>query len=111
MNDIFEIDQSALLRSVVPKRGKPYQHCCLPKAFQEVCHTIDECNGDPFTGEDLVGWTGLPSTQVFTAYAFLKERGIVETCRGRKTIAVPGMDVFLDGMIEWSVLDFRGELK
>ena len=101
-HDLMEVVGDALVRDVCPPYGKPYSHTCYLGVFQDVCHCIDECNGRPFTGEDLVGWTGEPSTQVFTALAFLKERGIVESARGRRNVVSTISDVFLDGMVEWS---------
>lgn len=102
--ETFTMDHGVLLRSVVPARGKPYLHSCTQKVFEEVCNAIDECHGEAFTGEDLVAGIDHPSTQIFTAVAFLRERSIVETARGHKNVAPTTFDVFLDGMTEWYAL-------
>lgn len=104
-SETMTIEYGHLIRAVVPRRGKPYQHACSLASFREVCHTIDERAGVPFTGEDLVTLTDLPSTQVFTALAFLRERSIVESARGRKNAVSTIFDVFLDGMTEWHALE------
>lgn len=102
--ETFTIDQGALLRSVVPDRGKPYEHVCSLDAFREVCHAIDALDERSFTGQELVVRTGDPSTQVFTALAFLKERGSLTQRRGRLNGAAT-KDVYLDGMSEWYALE------
>lgn len=99
--DLMKVIDSMLVRNVLPSRGQPYIHACSLDVFKAVCHAAEEAS-EPFTGEDLVRWTGEPSTQVFTAYAFLKERGILETVRGRKTAPAILGDVYLDGMCEWT---------
>lgn len=104
-SETMTVEYGYLLRAVVPRRGSPYTHACALASFREVLHTIDERNGVPFTGEDLVRATDLPPTQVFTALAFLKERSIVETARGRKNVAATIFDVYLDGMTEWHALE------
>lgn len=100
-HDIMSVVDGSLVRDVCPRHGQPYAHYCSLAVFKEVCHTIDERDGRTFTGEDLARLTDQPSTQVFTALAFLKDRGIVETARGRKNVAATIFDVYLDAMIEW----------
>ena len=100
-HDLMEVVGDSLVRDVCPRRGQPYAHSCSLAVFEEVCHVIDARHGHAFTGEDLVRLTDQPATQVFTALAFLKERSIVDTARGRKNVAATIFDVYLDGMTEW----------
>lgn len=98
---------ATLIRHIIPRRGQPYQHICEKSTFEEVCHAIDKLSNDhvPFVGEDVVADTGLPSSQVFTALAFLKERcSIVPSGYGR-THETASDDVYLDGMVEWHALE------
>jgi hypothetical protein len=105
--DDFEIINSVtIVRYVEPRRGRPYQHTCDIETLKEVCHTIDECNGRRFTGEDLVAQTDLPHTQVFVALAFLKERSIVNSCYPRRHKAA-GDDCYLDAMTEFHAMDWK----
>jgi hypothetical protein len=78
----FSVDRAGnLVRSVVPKRGKPYEHKCRKESFEEVAYTADEmaAEGTPIKLEPLAARTGLPSTQVAVALAFLLERGCLVT--------------------------------
>lgn len=98
----FRIDPAgALVRSVVPTRGAPYEHRCTLQAFERVCHRFDE-HGKGDTVETLAQATGIPVTQAATALAFLLERGIVTTERRRNYPAT--IDVHLDGMTEYHAL-------
>lgn len=95
---------TALVRHAVPKRsGRPYHHTCPLAAFEAVAHAVEEAGASGFTGETLVAATGLPHTQVMTALAFLRERGIVEQRFPRRMYAV-GDDVHLDAMTEYHAL-------
>ncbi|MCC7390526.1 MAG: hypothetical protein IT431_17375 [Phycisphaerales bacterium] len=99
----YAVDRGgALVRSVTPRRGEPYQHRCLAETFQAVAHAIDEAAGGAFTLEEIVEAEGLPFSQVATALAFLKERGCVITV-GRRSYA-PGPGVFEDAMTEYHAL-------
>jgi len=99
--EAFDVVDDVLIRDVWPARGEPYCHTCSKAAFQEVLYAIDDQDGRPFSGEDLVGATDVPSTQVFTALAFLKERSIVTAARSRKTVIAGIFDAYLDGMTEF----------
>lgn len=106
MNQKFTIEDGLLLRAVFPDRGQPYVHRCELKTFKEVCHAIDgleEWEG-LFSGEEIMEPAGLPSTQTFTAIAFLKERGCIVPAQRRKH-KVATTDVYMDGMIEWKALE------
>ncbi len=105
-HDIMEVVDGVLIRDKCPKRGQPYMHVCDLESFTEICHTIDERNDRPFTGNDLVGWTDLPYTQIYTALAFLKEIGSIKVVSNRKSAAAVD-DVYLDAMIEWHASDAK----
>ena len=78
-NETFEVIDDHLVRKVVPRRGRPYEHRCPRGAFEQVAHAAEELGKSGFTLESLVQCEDLPFTQVAVALAFLKERGIVET--------------------------------
>lgn len=103
----MSVDEGVLIRAVVPERGRPYEHSCSLGTFQEVCHAIDAAGARSFTGEELAAIVKRPSTQVFTALAFLKECGALTPRHGRRHSAASG-DVFLDGMIEFAALETEG---
>jgi hypothetical protein len=102
-NETFSVRESVLTRSVVPKRGTPYQHTCDQDVFEAVAHAIDELNGATFTYEEVRQTLDAPFTQVAVAIAFLRERGIIDTAQRRRSAAATN-DVYLDAMIEWHAL-------
>ena len=102
-NETFSVRESVLTRSVVPKRGTPYQHTCDKDVFEAVVHAIDELNGATFTYEEVRQTLDAPFTQVAVAIAYLRERGIIETAQRRRSVAATD-DVHLDAMIEWHAL-------
>ena len=106
LNETFEVADDHLIRKVVPRRGEPYEHRCLRKAFEQVAHAVDELASEGFTLESLVKHEDLPFTQVAVALAFLKERGIVET-RYRRNYAATD-SVHLDAMTEYFALAENG---
>ena len=103
LDETFELDGDAMIRSVIPKRGRPYEHVCWLPSYQEVLHTIDEQLGEPFVYESIVSITELPNTQVAVAIAFLKERSVIIPARFRQSRAA-GSHIYLDGMCEWTAL-------
>lgn len=103
----FTIEGGQLVRAVFPKYGQPYVHRCNLQTFIDVCHAIDE-TGQAFTGEDLIRITDYPSTQVFTAVAFLKEVGTIRPVAHKRHMAAT-KDTGLDGMIEWKALEEGSE--
>lgn len=102
-NETFSVQESVLTRSVMPKRGTPYQHTCDKDVFEAVAHAIDELNGATFTYEEVRQTLDAPFTQVAVAIAFLRERGLIETVQRRRSVAATD-DVYLDAMIEWHAL-------
>jgi hypothetical protein len=104
IDETFSVEQGQLVRRVVPRRGRPYEHRCTPETFQEVAHRIDELRGSAFVLADLNrAGEALPWTQVAVALAFLKERGCVRPVYGRRHEAASG-DVYLDAMVEFHAL-------
>ena len=105
-DETFRIDRTGMLvRSVVPRRGKPYEHRCPLDTLKAVSHRFDEhCEGD--TVETMAESLDVPMTQVATALAFLLERGIVTVEHRRNFPAT--IDVHLDAMTEYHALREKG---
>lgn len=94
---------SHLIRSAVPNTtGKPYRHTCAIESFEAVAHAIDEAGPKGFTLGALRDITGLPCSQIATAMAFLRERGIIEV-RGKRNYPT-GEAVHVDAMTEYHAL-------
>ncbi|HED53829.1 MAG TPA: hypothetical protein ENJ00_06470 [Phycisphaerales bacterium] len=101
-SETFRIDRNGMLvRSVVPRRGKPYEHRCQLETLKAVCHRFDE-HGEGDTVETIAEALDVPITQVATALAFLLERGIVTVEHRRNFPAT--IDVHLDAMTEYHAL-------
>ncbi len=105
----YRVAGRILFRHVTPKIGRQYLHTCSEPIFKAVLQAIDDENGRAFCGRDLVRATDAPHTQVYTALAFLKERGCIITAHGRKSVAPTIFDVTLDAMIEFEVLHDTGD--
>lgn len=102
-DETFSIDDSgALVRSVIPRRGEPYQHRCPADALKAVAYAVDEATS-PFNLEDLRHAADVPWTQAAVAFAFLKERGVVVPAGGRNHAAA-GNAAFEDAMTEYHAL-------
>jgi hypothetical protein len=102
-SDTFRIEHGTLIRTVVPRKGKPYEHACTLAVYEAVCHAIDELAGQPTALDGLVAATGLPHSQVNVAMAFLKERWCLMPTRGRRHMAATDC-VHLDAMTEYHAL-------
>ena len=101
-DETFHIDRTGMLvRSVIPRRGKPYEHRCPLDTLKAVSHRFDE-HGEGDTVESIAEALDTPITQVGTALAFLLERGIVEV-HGRRNCPAT-IDVYLDAMTEYHAL-------
>ena len=101
-DETFRIDRNGMLvRSVVPRRGKPYEHRCPLDTLKAVSHRFDE-HGEGDTVETIAEAIDAPITQVATALAFLLDRGIVTVEHRRNYPA--SIDVYLDAMIEYHAL-------
>ena len=100
----FEVDRAGdLVRKVVPKRGKPYQHTCTLESYEAVAHAAEELGQleGGFTVDDLAEAAEVPMTQAAVALAFFKERGFITTHR-KHNYADEGLH--LDAMIEFHAL-------
>jgi len=104
--ETFRIDHDGcLVRSIVPKRGRPYEHRCTKHAFERIALRFDE-PAEGHTVESLAQDEDVPITQAATALAFLIERGLVETSARRNHPAT--IDVHLDAMTEYHALREKG---
>ena len=105
-DEAFHIDRNGMLvRSVVPRRGKPYEHRCPLDTLEAVSHRFDQ-HGEGDTVETIAEALDVPMTQVATALAFLLERGIVIVESRRNYPAT--IDVYLDAMTEYHALREKG---
>lgn len=107
-DEVFEVDRAGfLVRRVIPKwPHKPYAHRCGKLFFERIAHEIDELDdggGPGFTGEDIVARTGIPHSCVFTAIAFMKERGCIIS-EGKRNFAPGCGGVHADAMAEYHAL-------
>jgi hypothetical protein len=108
----FRVDRAGnLVRAVEPKRGKSYEHRTSREAFERVAWAADEIGADGITQDKLVQRTGLPSTQVSVALAFMKDRGCILT-KHRINFPAPGNKgqgrLYSDAMIEFEALADKG---
>ena len=101
-DETFTVEDGALVRRVVPRKGQPYEHRCPQEAFEAIAAAAEEAAGG-FVLEDLRRATRLPWTQVAVAVAFLKERGGVVPVHGRKHAAASTC-VYEDAMTEYHAL-------
>ena len=101
-DETFRIDRTSMLvRAVVPRRGRAYEHRCPLETLKAVSHRFDE-HGEGDTVETIAEAIDAPITQVATALAFLLERGIIEV-HGRRNYPAT-IDVYLDAMTEYHAL-------
>jgi len=101
-DETFTIEDGILIRRVIPKRGKPYQHTCTLDTFRTVLWAGEDMADIGFTIEEVVEKEDLPHTQVAVAFAFLHEYGCIEK-RRRRNYASNGL-LYEDGMIEFMYL-------
>jgi len=105
MIEIFDIERDHLVRRVVPRRGKPYDHRCPLASFEEVAHAAEDMRTG-ITLERIRAATDLPFSQIAVAIAFLKERGCLSHEHGRTHAAPAGLH--LDAMTEYHALLVHG---
>ena len=108
--ETFTIAADHLVRSVVPLRGKPYEHRCPRRSYEDIAHAAElfsnQLADSGFTLEELAAAASMPSTQTAVALAFMKERGCVITQFRRNYAA--GRCLFEDAMIEYHALREKG---
>lgn len=51
--ETFEVFDGHLLRKVVPRRGRPYEHRCPLASFERIAHAAEELEEDGFTLETI----------------------------------------------------------
>lgn len=110
-NETFQVIDDHLVRKVVPRRGKPYEHRCPKEAFEQIAHAAEELGEQGFTIKSLLqnerGADGIVTfTDIAVALAFLRERGILDTRRRRNFAAT--LSVHLDAMTEFFALAENG---
>jgi len=107
LDESFVIENGVLIRRVAPRRGTPYEHTCSKRVYDDVAFAIEQIGAATFTGEDvrerIEKPLTIPFTQVYTALAFLKERGCIVPAHGRRHRAACDF-VYEDAMIEWHAL-------
>jgi len=106
-NETFALEDGVLFRRVVPRRGASYQHTCTEQVYKDVAYAIEQFGAATFTGEMLREQIDAPLTQVFTALAFLKERGCIAPAHGRRHRAASDF-IYEDALIEWHALREKG---
>ena len=95
-----------LVRRALPRTGgEPYWHSCRLATFQAVARAAQAAGSDGFTYTELKETLHLPFSQIATAMAFLRNRGITELRSPRRNFAAT-RTVYLDAMTE-----FRGLRK
>ncbi len=102
-SDCFRIEERTLIRSVVPRRGNPYEHACTEAVFKDTAYAIEERGARTFTADDIRAAIDAPFTQVAVAIAFLKERGCIVPARERRHQAASDF-VYEDALIEYHAL-------
>lgn len=100
----FDVDVRSrlLVRSVVPTRGKPYEHKSSREVLATVCHYVQARARGGFSTSEMWQDLDVPKTQASTALAFLKDRGLVDVF-GRRNYPTGG-EVFEHSMVEYYYL-------
>ncbi len=101
-DETFAVEDGALVRRVVPRKGRPYEHRCPQDAYEAAAYAIAELPAD-FVLEDVRRAAEITWTQAAVALAFLKKRGCVVPVHGRKHAAA-ATTVFEDAMTEYHAL-------
>jgi hypothetical protein len=115
-NETFEVEGDHLIRRVVPRRGRPYDHRCPQASFEQIAHAAEELGEQGFTLESLLEYErragrDVTVTNVAVTLAFLRERGILEVRFRRNYTATES--VHLGAMTEFHALalDTAGRAK
>jgi len=117
--ETFHVEDSHLIRKVVPRRGEPYEHRCPLDAYRELAWAAIDLAADGFTVETLADqvrnrpreehddrepWASYTNAAV--AIAFWKERGLLDIRRRRNH--VDDGFFFEDAMTEYFALAENG---
>ena len=103
ISEEFAVERDRLVRRVVPRCGRAYEHRCSLEVYTEVANRIDEAGDVGVTIEEIATAGDLPHSQVATAVAFLKERGCLVPVHGRRHVAA-STTAFEDAMVEYHAL-------
>ncbi len=113
--ETFHVEDDHLIRTVVPRRGEPYEHRCPLNAYRELTWAAIDLAADGFTVETLTHqvrsrpqdkdddrqpWASYTNAAV--AIAFWKERGLLDIRRRRNRVEDGAF--FEDAMIEFHAL-------
>lgn len=114
LSKTFAMQCGALVRTVVPRRGKPYVQRCDLQSFVAVAYLIDDLRregGDRcLTSRDM--WEKLPDvprTRASVALDFLKDRGLVHVA-GRRWYPASTV-TFEHALCEWHALDHATQME
>jgi len=106
----FHMRHGVLVRTVLPRRGKPYVQRCDLESFAAVAYLIDDLVGEradrSLTTNQM--WENLPNvprTRASVALDFLKECGVVRV-EGRHCYPASAVP-FEDALCEWHALDYE----
>jgi hypothetical protein len=103
ISDTYRVEAGALIRIVVPRRGKPYEHACTEEVYKDVAYAIEQLGSQLFKVEDIRRSLDAPFTQANVAVMFLLERGCIRRTRGRMLVATTTF-VYEDALIEYHAL-------
>lgn len=106
-NETFAVVDGFLVRRVIPRRGKPYEHRCPLATFVQITHAAEELGPRGFTLESLREYEcrdgrDVRFTNIAVTLAFLRERGILEVRQRRNFAATEA--IHLDAMTEFHAL-------
>jgi len=97
----YSIEDDYLRRAVTRSDGKSYAHHCSREVYEAVAYAMED--GQGHTGQELSKTLDLPFTQVDVAFQFMKDRGVIETRRKRRSYAASRC-VYEDAMVEFLAL-------
>jgi hypothetical protein len=101
------VEDGCLRRDIRLSDGRTYTHHCTKEVYETVAYAVED--GQPHTGQELSRTLTEPFTQVDLAFQFLKDRGILEVGRKRKSHA-SGKCVYEDAMVEYCALKELGPI-
>lgn len=107
LNETFAVEDGHLVRRVIPRRGRPYEHRCPLAAFEQIAHAAEELGAQGFTLESLLEYErgagrDVTFTNIAVTLAFLRERSILDVRHRRNYAATDA--VHLDAMTEFHAL-------
>ncbi len=107
IDERFEVADGHLVRTVTPRRGRPYAHRCPLASFEQIAFAAEELGEVGFSILSLVEYErghsrDVAMTNVAITLAFLRERGILDVRHRRNYAATPS--VHLDAMTEYHAL-------